>query len=91
MIIPMKPSKFTISISVESYDEKTAKNYRNCYVAGMLIVFKQPKKSIPIIYSTNWRPDEDCDKISSPYLSYFMRSKPTKSVMAVPDWVGSSF
>ena len=29
----MKPSKFKKSLSVESYDEKTAKNYQNCYVA----------------------------------------------------------
>ena len=37
----MKPSsEFKISISVESYDEKTAENYRNCYVAEKRIVFK---------------------------------------------------
>ena len=29
----MEPSDFKISISVESYDEKTAENYRNCNVA----------------------------------------------------------
>ena len=29
----MKPSEFKISISVETYDEKTAENYRNGYVA----------------------------------------------------------
>ena len=30
-------------ISVESYDEKTAKNYRNCYVAEKCIVSKLSK------------------------------------------------
>ena len=29
----MEPSEFKISISVESYDEKTAENDQNCYVA----------------------------------------------------------
>ena len=29
----MKPSEFKISSSVASYDEKTADNYRYCYVA----------------------------------------------------------
>ena len=29
-----------ISISVESYDEKTAGNYRNCYAAEKRLVFK---------------------------------------------------
>ena len=34
----MKPSELEFSISVESYDEKTAENYRNCYVAEKRIV-----------------------------------------------------
>ena len=29
----MRPSEFKISISVKSFDEKTAENYRNSYVA----------------------------------------------------------
>ena len=29
----MRPSDLKMSISVESYDEKIAENYRNCYVA----------------------------------------------------------
>ena len=29
----MKPSEFKISVSVESYNEKPAENYQNCYVA----------------------------------------------------------
>ena len=32
-ILPIKPSEFEISISVERYDKKTAENYRNCYDA----------------------------------------------------------
>ena len=32
-IFTMEPSEFKISIVVESYDEKTAENYRNGYVA----------------------------------------------------------
>ena len=43
----MKPSEFKISISVESYDEKTAENYRNCFVAEKHIVSKLLKISIP--------------------------------------------
>ena len=39
-IFPMEPSKFKNSISVESYDEKTAENYRNCYVAEKHIFSK---------------------------------------------------
>ena len=54
-IFPMRPSEFKISISVESYDEKTAENYRNCYLAEMLIVFKLMKLSIPNFDSTNWK------------------------------------
>ena len=40
----MKPSELKISISVESYDEKTAENYRNCYVAEKRIVYKLSTK-----------------------------------------------
>ena len=36
----MKPSEFKISISVESYDENTAENDRNCYVVEKRIVPK---------------------------------------------------
>ena len=32
-IFPMKPFEFKISLSVKIYYEKTAKNYRNYYVA----------------------------------------------------------
>ena len=49
----MKPSEFKISISIESYDEKTAGNYRNSYVAEKRIVSKLSEISIPNIDSTN--------------------------------------
>ena len=53
----MKPSELKISISVESYDEITAENDRNCYVAEKPIVFKLSKISIPNFNSTNYRLD----------------------------------
>ena len=43
----MEPSAFKISVSVESYDEKTAENYQNYYVAEKPIVFKLSKIPIP--------------------------------------------
>ena len=51
----MKPSEFKISISVKSYDEKTAEDYRNCYGAGKPIVSKLSKISIPNFDTTNWK------------------------------------
>ena len=32
-VFPVKPSEFKISILVKRYDDKTAENYRNDYVA----------------------------------------------------------
>ena len=49
----MKVSEFKISISVESYNDKTAENYRNCYVAEKRIVSKLSKISIPDFDNTN--------------------------------------
>ena len=51
----MNTSEFKISISVESYDEKTVENYRNLYVAEREkpIVFKLSNISIPNFNSTN--------------------------------------
>ena len=54
-MFPMKPSEFRISISIESYDEKTAENCRNCYVFEKRIVCKLPKISATNFNSTNWR------------------------------------
>ena len=75
----MQQSEFRISISVESYDEKTAENYRNFYVAEKPIVFKISKISITTIPQIKDL-DEDCVKMSGPYLIYFLRNKPSKSV-----------
>ena len=52
-IFPVQQSEFKISISVGSYDEKTAENYRNCYVAEKPIVFKLSKISISNFDRTN--------------------------------------
>ena len=48
-------SEIKILISMESYDEETAKNDRNCYVAEKCIVSKLLKISIPNFYSTYWK------------------------------------
>ena len=48
----MGSSDFKISISVESNDEQTAKNDRNCYVAEKRKISK-PKISIPNFDSMN--------------------------------------
>ena len=39
----MKPSELKISISVESYDEKNAENWQNCYLAEIHIVSEDSK------------------------------------------------
>ena len=83
----MKPSEFKISISVESYDEKTAENYRNCYVAEKHIAYKLSKISIPNLKRLIEDLTEDCVKIQLPYLLYFPSNKPSKSVTVVPGWI----
>ena len=52
-IFPMKPSKFEIFFSVESYDTKTAETCRNCYGAEERIVSKLSKVSMPSLNRTN--------------------------------------
>ena len=54
-IFPMEPSELKISFSVKSYYEKTAKNYRNSYVAEKPIVFQLSKILVPNVDSTNWK------------------------------------
>ena len=44
-----------VSISVESYDEKTDEKYRNCYTAEKCIVPKLSKISIPKCNNKNRR------------------------------------
>ena len=51
--ILIKPSESKVSLSVESYHEKTAENDQYCYVAEKCIVFNLSKISIPNFYSTN--------------------------------------
>ena len=53
MIFPTKPSEFEISISVQSYDENTAGNDQNCYVAEECIDSKLSNISITNFVSTN--------------------------------------
>ena len=52
-IFLIQSSKFKITISVESYDVKTAENYRNYYVAEKRIVSKLSKTSIQNFGITN--------------------------------------
>ena len=63
----MKPSKFEISISIESYDENTTENDRNCYVAENPIVSELPKISSQILIAQIEDLNKDCVKISRPY------------------------
>ena len=45
-IFPMKPSESKISLSVDSYDKKTAENFRNFYDAEKPIISKLSMISI---------------------------------------------
>ena len=77
----MKPSESKISLSLESYDEKTAENYRNCYVAEECIGFKLWKISIKkILLAQIGDFNRYCINISLPYILYSLRNKPSKSV-----------
>ena len=76
----MKPSEFKISISVKSYDKKTAENYRNCYVTEKRRVSKLSKVSIPNFVNTNWSLEWRWCQIFRACLSYFPRNEPLKSV-----------
>ena len=49
----MKSEELKISILIESYDEKTAENYRNCLRCQKGIDSKLSKISIPNFDSTN--------------------------------------
>ena len=56
----MNPWKLKISISVESYDEKTAENYLNCYAAEERIVCKLQRYRSKIIIAQIKNLNEDC-------------------------------
>ena len=53
----MKPSDKKASISVEMYDEKTAENDRNCYVAKKRMISKLSKMDWSQILGPNLRLD----------------------------------
>jgi len=59
----MKSSGFKISILVKGCDEKTAENYRNCYIAEKHIVSYQRYQSQNLILQIEDL-NEDCVKIS---------------------------
>ena len=59
----MKPSELKISISVKSYDEKTAERYRNFYVAEKRIVFKLSMIRSLILIAQIEVLNEDCVKM----------------------------
>ena len=86
----MKLSELELSISVKSYDEKTAGNYWNCYVAEKRIVSKPSMISIPNFDSTNeiieWRLYQN----STSLFLYFPRNKPSKIVTVGSGRVGLS-
>ena len=79
-VFPMKPSEFKICISVESYDEKTAKNYRNCYVAESLQFSNYQRFPFQILISQIDDLNKDCVNSSGLYLIRFLKNKPSKSV-----------
>ena len=71
----MKASEFKNSISVKSY-EKTAENYRNCYVTENRIALKHQRYLSQIIIAKTEDLYDDCVRISNPYLINFLRYKP---------------
>ena len=71
----MEPSEFKISFSVKSYDEKTAKNYWNCYVDEKYIVHNYQRYRFQILIAQIEDLNEDCVKISLLYIIYFPRKK----------------
>ena len=59
----MEPSDFKVSVSVESYDEKTAENYQDCYNAEKPIISKLSMISISSFDRKNKDLIERCGKI----------------------------
>ena len=81
----MESSEFKISISVESYDEKTTENYRNCYVAEERIIFKLSKILIPNFSSTNGKLKS---KLCQNFTSLFLKLSEKKTSNGVIDGLG---
>ena len=70
----MKPSEFRFYFSAESYDEKTAKNYWNYYVAEKRIVSKLSKILNQNFNSTNWKLESRlCENLT--FLSFIASDK----------------
>ena len=85
----MKPSEFKIFISVESYYEKPAENYRNSYVVEKRIASKLSKTSIPNILIAQIEDiNEDCVTISGLSLLCIPRNNQPKSVTVGSSWAG---
>ena len=85
----MKPSELKKSISVESYDKKTAENYRNllgCRKAHNFPNYHRYQFHIFIAKIEDF--NEDCIKSSRPYLLYYLRNKQSKSIAVGPGRVG---
>ena len=70
----MKPSELKIYISLEKYDEKNCWKLLNCYVAEKRIVSKLSMISIPNLIKKFENLNEDCVKISRPYLICFPKA-----------------
>ena len=43
----MKPTEFKTFITIKSYDENTAENYQNCYVAEKINSFQTIEYIVP--------------------------------------------
>ena len=84
----MKPSEFNIFISVESFDEKTTENDRNCYDTEKHIVSKLSKISIPNLCIINFKLKSRLCQNFTP-LSLILSEKGT--VKERPGWAGSLF
>ena len=95
----MKPSEFDIFLSVESYDETTAENCRNCYATEKRIVSKLLRYRFQIFKAQIEVMNKNCVQNLRSYHLYFPRNKPSKSVTIGRGWVelcrtggaGSSF
>ena len=64
----MKPSEFEISVSVENYDKKLVKNGPICYIAKKYVVSNHQRYQSQILVALIEDLNQDCVKISSPYL-----------------------
>ena len=75
----MIPTEFKISNLIESYEEKTAENYRNCDVTEKRIISKLTKISILNFNSMNENLELRLYQ-NFTFLLYFPRNKLLKSI-----------